>query len=479
MGEYGLKYDGFHRKRLPEQLAEVTQRLQTEFGQDLDLLPNSVLGIFAHIHAERFAAIWEELEDVYSAMYPMSATGSNLDRAVAFTGVTRLQAMPSSVDVVFYGKLGTEIPENTAVRNHLTQTEYFTLNKTVISAEKAYDVMLSLTDNHISAGTMIALTLDGIQYRYTTDRSSMRYALDELAKQLKQVPYLRIQTAKDHIRITGDTVTTFSIGAFNGVEFLNVGVLQECITEGSSTDLAEVNSVTELVATVSGVERITNLHQGTKGREIETDSELYRRYHLGTYRTGAATVNSLLANLREVEGVTDCLVYENTSNETNQHGVPAHSVHCVVKGGLDKSIAQTIFNLKPAGIPTYGTTTVNVLDSQGFNHSINFSRPTRKYIWVNATVTTFVDQREKARSGYQYEILMAIKNYLESLSVGQDVILQRLVGKCINVEGVGEIAITLGVTEQITDSEPQYHAQNIVLAPHEEAIFDEGLVRIQ
>lgn len=62
-------------------------------------------------------------------------------------------------------------------------------------------------------------------------------------------------------------------------------------------------AVTELVKTASGVERITNLHQGTKGREMETDSELYQRYHLGTF----TQFDAISAKI-EFNGILPCII---------------------------------------------------------------------------------------------------------------------------------------------------------------------------
>jgi uncharacterized phage protein gp47/JayE len=64
----------------------------------------------AIIFAERHAAVWELLEGVYLSLYPSSAQKAALDRAVSFTGVSRLGALWASVFVVLYGTIGTVVP---------------------------------------------------------------------------------------------------------------------------------------------------------------------------------------------------------------------------------------------------------------------------------------------------------------------------------------------------------------------------------
>ena len=83
MANYGLTRSGFVRKRMPEQLKELYENAKKMFGEDIDLSPETVMGMMLNIESERFAALWELIESVYSAMYPMSATGANLDRAVS------------------------------------------------------------------------------------------------------------------------------------------------------------------------------------------------------------------------------------------------------------------------------------------------------------------------------------------------------------------------------------------------------------
>lgn len=109
MANYGLTRSGFVRKRM-RAVKELYENAKKMFGEDIDLSPETVMGMMLNIESERFAALWELIESVYSAMYPISATGANLDRAVSFTGVTRLQAEHSTVPVIFYGNAGVEIP---------------------------------------------------------------------------------------------------------------------------------------------------------------------------------------------------------------------------------------------------------------------------------------------------------------------------------------------------------------------------------
>lgn len=476
MADYGVVDSGFVRKRLPEQLQEIYSEMKAGFGNDTSLEPDTVLGGLSNITAERFSAMWEELEDVYLQMYPMSATGSNLDRAVSFTGVTRLQEQPSSVDVVWYGAEGTVIPDYTSVRNVNSQVLYFNNGEFTISKSKAYDVIISPAKSKINTGETIALMIDGVTYRYTTNRSSVAYAIEELGKILKGVNYIHTTTNGVEMRITASTVESFDLELVSGLKLDKLGVTNVCLTEGASLDYAEKGEVSEIVSTVTGLDLVNNLTDGTRGRFEETDSELYARYSQGVYHTGAGTSESIYANLMKVKGIISALVYENDQKTPDEYGTPANSIHCIVKGGLDNEIAETILALKPAGIPTHGNVLIQVADSQNIKRTIKFSRPKKKYIWIKVIAQTFIDQNELAKSGYIVNITNNIMSYGNSLPVGADVILQRIMAECVKIDGVNSVDVSIGVTNTLTDSEPVYGKTDIKIAPGEEAIFDKSII---
>ncbi|MGQ0285681.1 baseplate J/gp47 family protein [Pasteurellaceae bacterium 22721_9_1] len=476
--KYGVTSQGFQRKRLPEQLQEIFTTLRSEFGEETELSPDTVLGVLAANEAERFATIWELAESIYSAMYPMSATGANLDRAVSFTGVKRLPAQPSAVDVAWYGQENTVIPEYTAVRNIKSQEMYYSVGELTLNRSRAYDVEIAFKNSRISTGEVLQVTINGVQYRYQTDRSSIQYAIEQLGNRLKVLHFLSVVTQGNSLRLRATTVSGFSLDLSQNLVITSLGCLNEAQTEGASTDLAEVGQVSELITRIDGLESVNNVTQGTKGREMETDAELYARYQLGVYQTGAGTVESLLDNLLKVKGVSSAFVYENTSNTQDQFSTPANAIHCVVQGGLDSAVAQAILTKKPAGIPTHGNTTVSVTDSQNISRAIKFSRPRRRYIWIKVSVNTFVDQGEPTASGHFVSILNNLMKYGDKLQIGSDVVLQRLMAQCVSVNGVNSVSITIGSTNQITDSEPHYQAQDIQIAPDEIAVFDKTIITI-
>jgi hypothetical protein len=91
--------------------------------------------------------------------------------------------------------------------------------------------------------------------------------------------------------------------------------------------------------------------------------------------------------------VLQAFVIENETDVTDGFGRPPHSFEVIVVGGDDQEIGQTIFDTKPIGINTYRVPgadgrTVQVTDSQGTVHDINFSRGNdiRMYTIIDVTV---------------------------------------------------------------------------------------------
>ena len=83
-------------------------------------------------------------------------------------------------------------------------------------------------------------------------------------------------------------------------------------------------------------------------------------------------------------------VVSNTTGSTLSvsFGRPGHSIEIVALGGSDTAIANAILNSKPAGIQSYGSTTVTVFDSLGTARTISFSRPTEVPIYCSITLLT-------------------------------------------------------------------------------------------
>lgn len=180
--------------------------------------------------------------------------------------------------------------------------------------------------------------------------------------------------------------------------------------------------------------------------------------------------DSIASALMTLNGVTSAYVYENSTDSTDADGRPPHSIEAVVNGGDADDIGLTIWQKKSAGIDTYGSQSVSINDSQGFPHTINYNRPIEANIWLDISVTEYPE--ETLPPNAQSLIAESSLAYGNTLTVGNDVILQRFMGAIYqSCEGIGYITITAS-TDGVT-----YSSSNIQIDARHVAVFD--LSRIQ
>jgi uncharacterized phage protein gp47/JayE len=137
-----------------------------------------------------------------------------------------------------------------------------------------------------------------------------------------------------------------------------------------------------------------------------------------------------IAAIAETPGVTRYNVLENATGTTDGFGNPGHSITCIVEGGADADVATAIFNNRGIGCFTNGTTSVTVTDAfTGVSLDIGFSRPTYVPVYVSLNV--------HALAGYTSATTTAIQNaiaaYLNTLQIGESVVLSELYGAALTV----------------------------------------------
>lgn len=236
---------------------------------------------------------------------------------------------------------------------------------------------------------------------------------------------------------TSDTSDTFTTetqitldGAGNGVVFARA------TNAGAITALA--GTITEIDTPVTGWSSVTNLTDAQEGTDEETDVELRVRRALSVARDAQAIIDAIFAEVGSIANVTQVAVLENDTNVTDSNGLPPHSFHVIAIGGTDEDIGNAIWLKKPAGILSFGTTTVQIQDSQGVPHDISFSRPTAIDIYVDVTVNAFADYPATGDD----LIKQAIVDYANGLlveergfSLAEDVIYTRLYTAINSVQG--------------------------------------------
>lgn len=180
---------------------------------------------------------------------------------------------------------------------------------------------------------------------------------------------------------------------------------------------APVGTITKISNPQYGWLTVTNKVPAVKGRPIETDEELRRRQAISTALPSQNMVNSTIAGIASIAGVTRYKVYENDMNKTDENGIPSHSIAAVVEGGLDSAIAEQIYLRKGPGCGTHGTTVTIYTNSDGLKNEIRFFRPIYQDIAVKITVKRYATYT----TAVEQIIKRNIAAYIERLGIGVNV----------------------------------------------------------
>mgnify|MGYP000908871819 FL=1 len=215
----------------------------------------------------------------------------------------------------------------------------------------------------------------------------------------------------------------------------------QCTTSGAIGN-TPANTITKVITPVIGLTSITNPTETSKGEDEETDTNFRTRYQESTELASGSTLDAVKAILLTLTGVQDVSIEEN-DNDTIENGIPAHSFETFVYGGADNDVAQAIFDKRPGGIKAFGTTIVDVTDTQGRVFHIGFSRPTSVPIWFKITKT--VDSTYPTDGDTQ--IKTALLNYMKNIKLGEDIIVYKIISLIsnLNLSGLLDIKVELSI----------------------------------
>lgn len=216
---------------------------------------------------------------------------------------------------------------------------------------------------------------------------------------------------------------------------------------GPLTALA--GTITNIDNPVTGWDSVTNPSDAIIGTNEETDVELRARRQKSVSKTAQAVIDAIFGAVANIDGVTNLSVLENDTLVTDSNGTPPKSFHVIVVGGIDEEIAEAIWLKKPAGILSFGTTTVVIYDSQNIPHNISFSRPVSIDIYVDIEINTFDDFPADGEE----QIKQAIVDYANgdliegrSFSLADDVIYTRLYTPINYVPGHEIVSLKIGTS---------------------------------
>lgn len=462
---FGITPEGYVIPLLSDIQGEIEQSLKAAFGANINLEPSAFFGQITGIFSERELKVWQAGQDVYLSQNPDEAFGASLDNVGALRGIPRFNAAPSVVqNVRLFGTVGTIIPVGTQFSVLNSPLNVFQLlNPVTLAAGQSCVQMISFSSVPVAGTWQLALG------------GSETALLPFNANAAQVQTAIRTMDYASGCIVTGDYTAGFTVTfAGEGTGGLMVqplfvirenaltnsvpaavtitptivtpGVDQATVSLTAVADgptIANAGTLTVIVTPVSGLDAVLNTQDALVGQDVESDNAYRARMATQLQVAGAGTVEAIRARLREIQGVTAALVFENISDIPDLAGRPGRSFECVVQGGDIATIAETIWLAKPAGIPTFGNTFFDIIDSQGQTHRIYFSRPTAIPVYIIANLT--ID--DTYPSNGDTTVAQALVNYGNSLGIGAElIVVPKLVASIALIQGIQDAVLLVGTS---------------------------------
>lgn len=455
----GLTSNGLVIKRLDQIISDREDSARNYFGNDIGTSVNDVLGRALRIHSDSENDLWQLLEAIKNSFSPSYATGNQLDEIVAYAGITRFGATKSTVSLLVTGDFNTFIPTESIVSSTATQNRFYTtsgvnLNNTGINGFTT-EVLI------VTVGADYTITIGSEDFTYTAQSgdtlSNIASALQVLINSSSEYSATVVGDESVQVQIQfNDKFVVRNASLSSNLSFIKVSKLVPAEAQEFGPITQPAGTLTTIASPRSGWDSVTNPVSANEGQYRETDEELRVRFKNAKEANAKGTIDAIFSNLSNLQGVDDVQVYENDTESTDANGLPPKSFSVVILGGNSQTIAETIWEVKPAGIATYGNTTVTISDTQGIPHDINFSRPEEVDIYIDVTISQAENQSVPAN--VETQILDALEQYFEdNFSVGDDVIYSRLYVPIQSIEGFQIDSLTIG-----TSASPS-GASNIVI----------------
>ena len=223
-------------------------------------------------------------------------------------------------------------------------------------------------------------------------------------------------------------------------------------------------TLTKVETPVAGWESVANPIDGVIGAELESDPEFRTRRAAELTLGGSATVEAIRADMLEVDGITSCRVFENKTSELDVvTGMPPKSIEVLVTGGDDQVVADAIWKAKPSGILTWGTIAKTVVDSNGDEHEVRFSRPTMVPTFIFIPLEATDEHPEDGES----QIKAAVVAWgARTLLIGDDLYASRIFAPVLSIPGL------LDVGQILVGRVAPAAAASVAFGPRELADFD-------
>ena len=458
-------------------------------------------------------SLWMALADVYYSAYVLTATGQALDDVVMYRGLKRKPGSHATGTVQLEGQPGATVPSGTIVRTG-SGVEFEIVNDVTLPASGVADARirakLAGVTGNVAGGTITEV--EGLESENLTVSNALQQDVLHLVNPDASLEWATLQPEESHAEfqtiavddiahpldvaeitihvrnpsteakvfdlqlLAVDHASGYLIGrsylahfaldgqqeraltwtdlhwSFRGFETvrlvlalhetsqgpLQVGIASEDHYPNGSWHLAgQEQAGYDLACSLTS--QVGGPTSG--GEDAESDHELRERYLKSLFRGGSATPNAVMAELWELRGVRDVKLLLDTSAKT---------VEAIVWGGDPDEIAEALLESLPAGIETVGNVTRTISDAYGQLHTLRFSRPTERIIYVHIEVERDWDWPPDGDSQVKDKIAEYIGGFdtngieHKGLGIGEDVSLSALMHKVHELDKVRSVSVQIG-----------------------------------
>ena len=203
-----------------------------------------------------------------------------------------------------------------------------------------------------------------------------------------------------------------------------LSVFARALDDTSALVVQDFNSRNPLYASGAALDLLLPQY-GLVRAEGETDASVRARIRTSLAARSTNSYDALLAAVLNAKSIEDAKLYVNDTDSTDARGIPAHNIAVVTKYGTTKSVAQAIFDHKPPGIATYGSTTGTAKDAAGNSYSIHFTRYTDRLVFIYPFISVLPGGSQAA---IEAAVVPAIRGFVGKLGIGEALIIPRLYG---------------------------------------------------
>lgn len=451
----GLTPEGLTIKTLADVISDLEAEASVVFsdlvqpGDLVDTSGGSALGRIIGVVAPSLFDVWEAVQQVNDSFNPNAATGIALDNLIALSGINRLQAAPTRSQVVLEGSLNTVVASPPgAVYSSVTQRAFSIVNPVVLDEKNASGCGITVVTATAGQTYTFSYTVDGINFTNVSIVAAASPTVASILAQLKTAIDASLsatfRTYYQLNRLFIDRIDPFQTVTFSVTVNMRIEKIRKLglVTDNSNGPYpAATGSIDTISIPIAGWDSVLNPVAATTGRLQETDEELRERFRNSKFIQSINIIESLIDALKNVPGVTDVVVYENDTAFTDANGLPMKSFMPIVLGGLPSDVALAIWQNKPAGISSVGTTTVQIADTQNILHSISYKQPATTPIYLKLNITDVGGLPGDAIAQLKQKLAeYGTENYL----IGDDVIYSRFYTPINSVPGHQVNSFTMG-----------------------------------